>query len=65
MDGRATSTGFILFLPGFVVKTKNQSVSISQKMKLAKFRPEQKKMMHAVEVVHLLGRFMIVISYRL
>lgn len=44
----AKSTGFILFLPGAVVKTKNPSICISQKMKIAKFRLEHMEMMHVL-----------------
>lgn len=40
-------TGFILFLPG-VVETENQSVGLSQKMKMAKFRPDHMEMMHVL-----------------
>lgn len=51
-------------LPGAVVKTKNRSLSISQKMKTAKFRLEHMKMMHcALDIVHLPGRFMIVVLH--
>lgn len=39
---------FILFLPGVVVETKNQSVCISQKMKPAKYRLEHMEMMHVL-----------------
>lgn len=47
----AKSTGFVLFLPGVVVETKNRSECISQKMKIAKFRLEHMNMMHVLQML--------------
>lgn len=53
----AKCTGFIVFLPGVAVKTKNLAECISKKMKIAKFRPEHVRMMHVMYIFfHLLER---------